>query len=187
LINSHINTRGNWENSKLCENTSPFGRRVSTQFLVFPISTRVDITVYINTENVLYLIPTVIAMKLVMRQFMGYRPLAETLSSDWLRERDYVRTPQSRELHFLFKLKSNKSVIIFYSMPQSRLDPQWFRFYTGWRKKKLPCLIYFNLKTKRAITPKLRALHSVLSNLNFDIRPVHFHAILTERAAFKLE
>ena len=41
--------------------------------------------------------------------------------------------------------------------------------YTGWRKKKLTCLIYFNLKTKRAITPKLRALHSVLSNLNFDI------------------
>ena len=49
---------------------------------------------------------------------------------------------------------------------------------TGWRKKKLTCLIYFNLKTKRAITPKLRALHSVLSNLNFDIRPVQFRAIL---------
>jgi hypothetical protein len=31
--------------SKLCENSPPFGRRVSTQFLVFPISTRVDITV----------------------------------------------------------------------------------------------------------------------------------------------
>ena len=51
-------------------------------------------------------------------------------------------------------------------------------WYTGWRKKKLTCLIYFNLKTKRAITPKLRALHSVLSNLNFDIRPVQFRAIL---------
>ena len=59
--------------------------------------------------------------------------------------------------------------------------------YTGWRKKKLTCLIYFNLKTKRVITPKLRALHSVLSNLNFDIRPVQFRAILTGRAAFKLE
>jgi hypothetical protein len=46
-IYSYINTRGNWENSKLCENTPPFGRRrVSTQFLVFPIPTRVDITVY---------------------------------------------------------------------------------------------------------------------------------------------
>ena len=41
-----INTNGNWENSKLCEKTTPFGRRVSTQFLVFPIPTRVDITVY---------------------------------------------------------------------------------------------------------------------------------------------
>ena len=59
--------------------------------------------------------------------------------------------------------------------------------YTGWRKKKLTCLIYFNLKTKRAIRPKLRALHSALFNLNFDIRPVQFRAILTVRAAFKLE
>jgi hypothetical protein len=58
---------------------------------------------------------------------------------------------------------------------------------TGWRKKKLTCLIYFNLKTKRAIRPKLRALYSVLFNLNFDIHPVQFRAILTERAAFKLE
>ena len=46
LIYSYINTRENWKNSKLCENTPPFGRHVSTQFLVFPISTRVDITVY---------------------------------------------------------------------------------------------------------------------------------------------
>jgi hypothetical protein len=60
-------------------------------------------------------------------------------------------------------------------------------YIPGGAKKSSPCLIYFNLKTKRAITPKLRALNSVLSNLNFDIRPVHFRAILTERAAFKLE
>ena len=33
----------------------------------------------------------------------------------------------------------------------------------------------------------IRALHSILSNLSFDIRPVYFRAILTERAAFKLE
>ena len=46
LIYSYINTRENWKNSKLCENIPPCGRRVSTQFLVFPISTRVDITVY---------------------------------------------------------------------------------------------------------------------------------------------
>ena len=37
----------------MCENTPPCGRRVSTQFLVFPISTRVDITVY-QHGNVLY-------------------------------------------------------------------------------------------------------------------------------------
>jgi hypothetical protein len=50
-------------------------------------------------------------------------------------------------------------------------------------------MICFNLKTKRAITREQRALHSVLSNLNFDLLPgpVHFRAILTERAAFKLE
>jgi hypothetical protein len=46
LIYSYINTCGKWENSKLCENIPPFGRRVSTQFLVFPISTRVDIIAY---------------------------------------------------------------------------------------------------------------------------------------------
>ena len=46
MIYSYINTRENWKNSKLYENTPPCGRRVSTQFLVFPISTRVDITVY---------------------------------------------------------------------------------------------------------------------------------------------
>ena len=46
---SYINTRENWKNSKLCENTPPCGRRVSTQFLVYPISTRVDITVHRST------------------------------------------------------------------------------------------------------------------------------------------
>ena len=48
------NTRENWKNSKLCKNTPPCGRRVSTQFLVFPISIRVDITVYQYGKNVLY-------------------------------------------------------------------------------------------------------------------------------------
>ena len=31
IINRQINTRGNWENSKLYENTPPSGRHVSTQ------------------------------------------------------------------------------------------------------------------------------------------------------------
>jgi hypothetical protein len=51
----NINTSGNWENSKLCGNTTPGGRNVFTQFRVFPISTRVDITVYQYGKNVLYL------------------------------------------------------------------------------------------------------------------------------------
>jgi hypothetical protein len=47
---------GNWENTKLCENTPPFGRRVSTQFLVLPISTRVDITVYQHGKCFIFVI-----------------------------------------------------------------------------------------------------------------------------------
>ena len=35
--------------------TPPFGRRVSTQFLVFPISTRVDITVYQHGKCFIFL------------------------------------------------------------------------------------------------------------------------------------
>ena len=55
MIYSYINTRENWKNSKLCENTPPCGRRVSTQFLVFPISTRVDITVYQHGKCLIFL------------------------------------------------------------------------------------------------------------------------------------
>jgi hypothetical protein len=53
-------------------------------------------------------------------------------------------------------------------------------------QKKFALFDFFNLKTKRAITRELRALHSVLSNLNFDIRPVHFRAILTEMLRLNL-
>ena len=87
-----------------------------------------------------------------------------------------------------FKLKRIKQVNLFFAPPGISIYIYIYIYiYTRWRKKKLTCLIYFNLKTKRAIRPKLRALHSVLFNLNFDIRPVQFRAILTERAAFKLE
>ena len=55
MIYSYINTSENWKNSKLCENTPPCGRRVSTQFLVFPISTRVDITVYQHGKCFIFL------------------------------------------------------------------------------------------------------------------------------------
>ena len=53
-IYSYINTRGNWENSKLCENMPPFGRHVSTQFLVFPISTHVEYNC-ISTRKMFYI------------------------------------------------------------------------------------------------------------------------------------
>ena len=55
LIYSYFNTRENWKNSKLYENTPLCGRRVSTQFLVFPISTRVDITVYQHGKCFIFL------------------------------------------------------------------------------------------------------------------------------------
>ena len=55
LIYSYIHTRENWKNSKFCENTPPCGRRVSTQFVVFPISTRVDITVYQHGKCFIFL------------------------------------------------------------------------------------------------------------------------------------
>ena len=49
---------GNWENEKLCGNTTAEGRSVFTQFRVFPISTSVDITIFQFIQygkNVLYL------------------------------------------------------------------------------------------------------------------------------------
>jgi hypothetical protein len=54
LIDSYINTSGNWENEKLCGNTrtTPEGRSVFTQFRVFPISTSIDITVYRYGKNI---------------------------------------------------------------------------------------------------------------------------------------
>ena len=38
----------------MCGNTTPVGRSVFTKFRVFPISTSVDITVYLYGKNVLY-------------------------------------------------------------------------------------------------------------------------------------
>jgi hypothetical protein len=55
LIYSYINTSGNWENEKLCGNTTPEGRSDFTQFRVFPISTSVDTELYINTEKMFYI------------------------------------------------------------------------------------------------------------------------------------
>ena len=63
-----MNTRGNWENSKLCENTPPLGRRVSTQFLVFPIFSCVDITVYQHGKCLIF-----VKYILVVGGFIFYR------------------------------------------------------------------------------------------------------------------
>ena len=41
--------------SRNCMKTPPCGRRVSTQFLVFPISTRVAITVYQHGKCFIFL------------------------------------------------------------------------------------------------------------------------------------
>ena len=54
LIDSYINTSGNWKNEKLCGNTTPAGRSVFTEFRAFPIFTSVDITVHQYGKNVLY-------------------------------------------------------------------------------------------------------------------------------------
>ena len=43
------------EKPELCENTRPCARRVSTKFLVSPISTRVDITVYQYGKRFIFL------------------------------------------------------------------------------------------------------------------------------------
>ena len=59
LISIYINTSGDWENEKLCGNTTPVGWSVFTKFRVFPISTSVDKT-YTNTENVLYFIYNIV-------------------------------------------------------------------------------------------------------------------------------
>jgi hypothetical protein len=54
-------------------------------------------------------------------------------------------------------------------------------------QKKYDSLIYYNLKSKRAITLKYVTVYSKMFNLNFDICRVPFHAILTEITVFKLK
>jgi hypothetical protein len=73
LIYSYFNTRGNWENSKLCENTPPFWRRVSTQFLVFPIFTRVDITVYQHGKCFIFVKYSFVTYREESAQYIKFR------------------------------------------------------------------------------------------------------------------
>jgi hypothetical protein len=77
LIYSYINTSGNWENEKLCGNATPegrsVGRRVFTQFRVFPVSTSVDITVYQYGKNVLYLFYNIAQRNIKREIFRRFR------------------------------------------------------------------------------------------------------------------
>ena len=56
----------------------------------------------------------------------------------------------------------------------------------GWRKETYPCVIQYNLKTRKAITLKQLSFHSIMANLNFDIQLLHSHAILTEIQTFQV-
>ena len=64
LIYSYINTSGNWENEKLCGNTTP---------RVFPISTSVDITIYQYGKNVLYLFYNIAQRNIKKEIFRRFR------------------------------------------------------------------------------------------------------------------
>ena len=73
LIYSYINTSGNWENEKLCGNTTPEGQSVFTQFRVFPISMSVDITIYQYGKNVLYLFYNIAQRNIKKKIFRRFR------------------------------------------------------------------------------------------------------------------
>ena len=68
-----------------------------------------------------------------------------------------------------------------------KLKPQYSALVdTGWRKKKYPSVIQYNLKIRKAITLKQLSFHSIMANLNFDIQLLHSHAILTEIQTFQV-
>ena len=73
IYSLYINTSGNWENEKLCGNTTPKGRSVFTQFRVFPISTSVDITIYQYGKNVLYLFYNIAQRNIKTEIFRRFR------------------------------------------------------------------------------------------------------------------
>ena len=56
---------------------------------------------------------------------------------------------------------------------------------TGWRKKKLTCLIKHNAETKEFITRKTCSSLSLMSNLKFDMPYMLFHAIFAEISKFQ--
>ena len=53
-------------------------------------------------------------------------------------------------------------------------------------QEKYPCVIQYNLKTRKAITLKQLSFHSIMAYLNCDIQLLHSHAILTEVQTFQV-
>ena len=78
IYSCYINTNGNWENEKLCGNTTPEGWSVFAQFRVFPISTSVDITVCQYGKNVLYLFYNIAQRNIEKEIFRRFRVDIET-------------------------------------------------------------------------------------------------------------
>ena len=57
--------------------------------------------------------------------------------------------------------------------------------YTGWRKKKLTCLIRHNVKTIKSITLKPCSSLSLMFNLKFDMLGMFFHAVFAKISKFQ--
>ena len=57
--------------------------------------------------------------------------------------------------------------------------------HTGWRKKKLTCLIKHNAETTEFITRKTCSSLLLMSNLKFDMPYMLFHAIFAEISKFQ--
>jgi hypothetical protein len=76
------------------------------------------------------------------------------------------------------KRNLNQPKLIFYNLIRFAIILVLSTLYVSIQNQnKLDYILYILQST----------LHSLVSNLNFDIRRVYFHTILTEIAAFKLE
>ena len=56
---------------------------------------------------------------------------------------------------------------------------------TGWRKKKLTCLIRRNVETIKSITLKPCSSLSLMFNLKFDMLGMFFHAVFAKISKFQ--
>ena len=58
---------------------------------------------------------------------------------------------------------------------------------TGWRKKKLTCLIRHNVETIKSITLKPCSSLSLMFNLKFDMLGMFFHAVFAKISKFQFQ